>query len=357
MPDGATATGIATAIGRHTVIQGDCLNLLSSYIAPGSIDIVVTSPPYNLNLAYSLYDDARREDDYLDWLVAVSAGIRTVLKSDGSFFLNISGSNSKPWIPFEVIVRLRKAGFHLQNHITWIKSITIESESSGHFKPIAGQRFMHHNHEHIFHLTLNNDVRLDRLAIGIPFQDKTNIARRGHARDLRCRGNTWFIPYPTVKTRAQKYWHPGTFPVELPLWCIHLHGKRDAVVLDPFLGTGTTLLAAHFANVAGIGIDIDTTYIDTARQRVIEAVESSVLVVLNQTESEVLFRQDEARRDGGGYQRRIVSFQERLNKSTGELTLTDDDVQWIQRHGAHPEKASWQKWIKAAFERHIDLAA
>jgi hypothetical protein len=215
---------------------------------------------------------------------------------------------------------------------------------------------MHHNHEHIFHLTLNNDVQLDRLAIGIPFQDKTNITRIGHARDLRCRGNTWFIPYPTVKTRAQKYWHPGTFPVELPLWCIYIHGKRNAVVLDPFMGTGTTLVAAHFAGAAGIGIDVDSAYIATARQRIAEAVESSMLVILNQSEMAELFKQDESRRDGGGYQRRIVSFQERLNKSTGELTLTDDDVAWIKRHGSHPEIGSWQKWIKAAFERHIDLS-
>ena len=214
---------------------------------------------------------------------------------------------------------------------------------------------MHHNHEHIFHLTLSNDVQLDRLSIGIPFQDKTNIARRGHARDLRCRGNTWFIPYPTVKTKAQKFWHPGTFPVELPLWCIYLHGRRNAVVLDPFMGTGSTLVAAHFAHAAGIGIDMDAAYISTARQRVGEAVETSMLVTLNQAEIAELFKQDEAKRGGGGWQARIVKFQQRLNKTTGDLALTDDDVEWIKKYGSHPEDGSWQKWIKTAFEKHIGL--
>jgi site-specific DNA-methyltransferase (adenine-specific) len=338
MPDGATGGRTGTTIGRQRIIPGNCLDILTAGMEAASVDVVVTSPPYNLNLAYSLYDDTKTEAEYLIWLVSVAEGIKRVLKSDGSFFLNISGSSSKPWIPFEIIVRLRQAGFSLQNHITWIKSITIESESTGHFKPISGKRFMHHNHEHIFHLTLHNDVQLDRLAIGIPFQDKTNILRRGHARDLRCRGDTWFIPYPTVKTRAQKYWHPGTFPVELPLWCIYLHGKRDAVVLDPFMGTGTTLVAAHYAGAAGIGIDVDSAYIGTARQRVTEAVETSVLAILNQDEMSALLKQDDGTRE-----RRIVSFQERLNKTTGQLALTADDLDWIVRQ---PE-------IHTVFGRHI----
>jgi site-specific DNA-methyltransferase (adenine-specific) len=339
----------------QTIISGDCLDVMASRVEAASVDVVVTSPPYNLNLQYSLYNDTKTETDYLDWLLAVAEGVKRVLKRDGSFFLNISGSNSRPWIPFELIVRLRKAGFNLQNHITWIKSITVETESSGHFKPIPGKRFMHHNHEHIFHLTLDNAVQLDRLSIGIPFQDKTNIARRGHARDLRCRGNTWFIPYPTIKTKAQKFWHPGTFPIELPLWCIYLHGRRDAVVLDPFAGTGSTLVAAHFAGARGIGIEMDDAYVETCRQRVTEAVEECVLVVLNQEEIAELFKQDEAKRGDGGWQARFVKFQQRLNKTTGELALTDDDVEWIKKYGSQPKAGSWERWITAAFERHIDL--
>ena len=159
----------------------------------------------------------------------------------------------------------------LQNHITWIKSIAINGNSVGHFKPVGGQRFLHHNHEHIFHLTLSGDVKLDRLAIGVPFKDKSNIARRGHPRDLRCRGNTWFIPYDTVQSKAEKFHHPSTFPVELPRWCIRLHGRRNAVVLDPFMGTGTTLLAAQLEGVSGIGIDIDASYVAVAQERLVEA--------------------------------------------------------------------------------------
>jgi site-specific DNA-methyltransferase (adenine-specific) len=114
-------------------------------------------------------------------------------------------------------------------------------------------------------------VKLDRLAIGVPFKDKSNIARRGHPKDLRCRGNTWFIPYDTVQSKAEKFHHPSTFPLALPRWCIRLHGRENAVVLDPFMGTGTTVVAAELENTRGIGIDCDPSYVEIARRRLSEA--------------------------------------------------------------------------------------
>ena len=253
-------------VGRHALHCGDCLTVLPTLDAE-SVDVVVTSPPYNLGLDYTAYDDRLTENDYLDWMTNVATGIRRVMRPDASFFLNVGGSSSKPWLPFELLVRLRSL-FTLQNHITWVKSITTATETSGHFKPISGERFLHHNHEHIFHLTISGAVKLDRLSIGVPFKDKSNIRRRGHAQDLRCRGNTWFIPYKTVQRRSQKFNHPGTFPVDLPRWCIRLHGMDDAVVLDPFAGTGTTLVAAELEGARGIGIEMDRTYVMIARARI-----------------------------------------------------------------------------------------
>jgi len=252
-------------LGAHRILQGDCLAVLPG-LAPESFDVVVTSPPYNLDLAYSAYQDSRTEAEYLDWMVRVCTGVRRVMAADGSFFLNISGSNSRPWLPFELIVKLRNL-FVLQNHITWIKSIATGVDSVGHYKPVAGARFLNHNHEHVFHLTLRGDVKLDRLSVGVPFKDKSNIARRGHARDLRCRGNTWFIPYRTVQARSEKFNHPGTFPVDLPRWCIRLHGRAGARVLDPFMGSGTTLVAAALEGAAGCGIELDPDYVATAAAR------------------------------------------------------------------------------------------
>ena len=253
------------AAGLQRILLGDCLDVLST-MEDGSVDLIVTSPPYNLGIAYSSYGDRREEQEYLDWMVRVAAALRRVLGADGSFFLNVAGSSSQPWLPFELIVRLRPL-FALQNHIAWVKSIAVGEDSVGHFKPVPGERFLHRNHEHIFHLTHTGAVRLNRLGVGVPFKDKSNIARRGHAQDRRCRGDTWFIPYQTVQSRLQKFGHPGTFPLDLPRWCIRLHGKPDAVVLDPFCGAGTTLLAAAGEGCRGIGIEIDPDYVATARAR------------------------------------------------------------------------------------------
>ena len=261
---------MVAAVQSQEILHGDCLTILAGLEA-GSVDVVVTSPPYNLGIAYSSYGDRRGEQDYLDWMVQVCTAVRRVLRADGSFFLNVAGSSTQPWLPFELIVRLRPL-FTLQNHIAWVKSIAVNEDSVGHFKPVPGERFLHRNHEHIFHLTQSGAVRLDRLGIGVPFKDKSNIARRGHAQDRRCRGDTWFIPYQTVQSRAQKHGHPGTFPLDLPRWCIRLHGKPGAVVLDPFCGAGTTLLAAAAEGCRGIGIEIDAEYVAVARARMSQGV-------------------------------------------------------------------------------------
>ncbi len=259
---GAVRLKLATA----TLHCGDCLDILPQ-LDPACIDVVVTSPPYNLGIPYGRYSDTLAEDAYLDWMERVGAALRRVMRPDASFFLNIAGSSTQPWLPFELIVRLRRH-FVLQNHVVWVKSIAISGEGAvGHNKPVGGVRFLNRNHEHVFHLTLTGEVALDRLAVGVPFRDKSNIARRGHAQDKRCRGDTWFVPYGTVQARAQKFDHPGTFPLDLPRWCIRLHGKPGATVLDPFAGAGTTLLAAAAEGAHGVGIEIDPAYVATARAR------------------------------------------------------------------------------------------
>jgi site-specific DNA-methyltransferase (adenine-specific) len=338
-------------IGNQEIIAGDCLQVLGQ-IAPASIDVVVTSPPYNLDLPYTTYDDTRVEPDYLDWMVEVATCVKRVMKPKASFFLNITGSGSRPWAPFELITRLRNH-FFLQNHIVWVKSIGIGADSTGHFKPIAGKRFTHHNHEHIFHLTIDGDVEIDRLSIGLPFRDKSNIARWGHKRDLRCRGNTWFIPYKTVRSKAQKYFHPGTFPVELPLWCIYLHGVASARVLDPFVGSGTTLVAAQMARAQGIGIDVDENYLATAFDRIARTVEGSLDIVLSEKEAEELLKQDPARAKDGGYQGFLVKLQNKLNKTTRHLHLDEDDLERIPRYAFDYGQGGWEGSLKAIFQRHL----
>src|SRR5207253_7485933 len=72
--------------------------------------------------------------------------------------------------------------FVLQNTIHWIKSIAIDNRTFGHFKPISSKRFLNDCQEYIFHFTKTGRVEIDRLAVGVPYQDKSNIARWSHTR-------------------------------------------------------------------------------------------------------------------------------------------------------------------------------
>ena len=234
------------------------------------VDLVVTSPPYNLGVRYRKYSDRLDRQSYLNWCATWATGIRRILKPTGSFFLNIGSAPSNPMLPHEIVFQLRDL-FVLQNTIHWIKSIAIDNRTFGHFKPISSKRFLNDCHEYIFHFTKTGRVEIDRLALGVPYQDKSNIARWSHTcgRDSRCRGNTWFIPYQTIQSRAKERPHPATFPVQLAEWCIKLHAvPRVRTMLDPFLGIGNSAIAAQKCGVKKfIGFEIDNTYLAVAKRR------------------------------------------------------------------------------------------
>jgi site-specific DNA-methyltransferase (adenine-specific) len=252
----------------------DCLVGMQT-LAANSIDLVVTSPPYNLGIRYSKFSDRADRANYLDWCKTWAAEVARLLKGDGSFFLNVGAAPANPMFPHELVLELRDL-FVLQNTIHWIKSISIEEEpggitSRGHFKPINSQRFLNDCHEYLFHLTPEGNTPLDRLALGVPYQDKSNIARWAHTRgsDRRCRGNTWFIPYETIQSREKERPHPATFPVQLAEWCIKLHGvSRVHAMLDPFLGIGNSAVAAQKCGVKRfVGFEVDESYLGEARRR------------------------------------------------------------------------------------------
>jgi site-specific DNA-methyltransferase (adenine-specific) len=245
----------------------DCLDGMAA-LDEGSVTVVVTSPPYNIGVNYRTYEDRKSQDEYLKWIRSLGSAIHRVLEPEGSFFLNVGSRPTDPWLAWDVASQLRGT-FVLQNAIQWVKSIAIGEESAGHYKPITSPRFLHDCHEYIFHFTNTGTVQLDRLAIGVPYQDKSNIGRwRIAQRDLRCRGNTWFIPYRTIRDRSSQRPHPSTFPVELPDMCIRLHGvSRVRRVLDPFVGLGSTAVAAYRLGVACVGFDIDRYYLDVARSQ------------------------------------------------------------------------------------------
>jgi site-specific DNA-methyltransferase (adenine-specific) len=268
-------------IGKQTIVKNDCLAEMAQMPAE-SVDVVVTSPPYNIrkyrtpDKAYNSYSDDLPHDEYIKWMGAICVEVARILKPEGSFFLNISSTCTEPFIAMDVCYEARKS-FVLQNNIVWVKAISIFDEgwkSYGHFKPTVSGRFLNQTHESIFHFTKTGEVKISRVAIGVPYEHKSNIDRWKHERsknqgkgDKRCRGNCWHIPYDTVHGRKP---HSAAFPVKLPEYCILLHGLRpDLVVLDPFLGSGTTLLACKNLDVMGIGIEIDEDYCKLAEENLL----------------------------------------------------------------------------------------
>jgi site-specific DNA-methyltransferase (adenine-specific) len=264
--------------------HADCLEVFRQ-LPSHSVDVIVTSPPYNLGIEYSKYQDTLSRSDYLEWTNTWVAAATRVLSPDGSLFLNVGAKPSDPWTALDVAQTVR-SHLRLQNIIHWVKSIAIEQKLAGaaagltrdlavgHYKPINSERFLNDCHEFVFHFTTQGTTPLDRLALGVPYQDQSNIGRwRGAADGVRCRGNTWFIPYETIQRRDRDRPHPATFPTKLPEQCLRLHGvSRVRVAMDPFRGLGSTAVACARLGIEFMGAEIDETYLTEAVARTRAAV-------------------------------------------------------------------------------------
>lgn len=269
----------AGKLERNKIYTMDCLEGMK-LMEKNSVDVIVTSPPYNIGKPYNSYNDKQPREKYLDWMEEVAITCKEVMKDNASFFLNVGGTLTDPWIPLDIAQRFRKH-FVLQNTIIWVKSIAIPKEdvgnyphirgdiAVGHYRPVNSKRFHHNCFEYIFHFTKYGDVELDKLAIGVPYQDKSNIGRWKSAKiDLRDRGNVWFIPYETIQESRP---HPTVFPIKLPEMCIKVHGLHKVdLVLDPFMGIGTTAVACVRLGVDFIGFEIDPNYVKIAEERINE---------------------------------------------------------------------------------------
>jgi len=279
-------TEIQTRRGTLSFYLGDCVNVLRS-LTPGSISVIVTSPPYNLGVRYRSYDDTLPRERYLDWTGAWIKAAAQALSPVGSLFLNVGAKPTDPWTAMDV-AQAARPHLTLQNTIHWIKSIAIDQDAAGanagltrdlnvgHYKPINSDRFVNDCHEFIFHFTPGGRTALDRRAIGVKYQDESNIGRwRAAAGNRRCRGNTWFIPYETIQSRDKDRPHPATFPPRVPEYCVRLHGlSRTKVLLDPFLGLGNSALAAAALGIDFVGIELDKHYLEEAVGRVRASLEA-----------------------------------------------------------------------------------
>ena len=236
--------GIEPWLGK--VHQGDCIELMKQMPA-GSVDLIVTSPPYNIKNStgnglkngsggkwpqaelikgYADHDDAMPHEDYVAWQRDCLQAMMRVLSEEGAIFYN------HKWRVQGGLLQDRADivdGFPVRQIIIWQRNGGINF-NPGYFLPTY----------EVIYLIANRGFRL---------ASKANAL-----------GDVWQIP------QESKNPHPAPFPVELAQRCVD--STTASVILDPFLGSGTTVIAAEISRRDWIGIDISREYCELARQRI-----------------------------------------------------------------------------------------
>jgi site-specific DNA-methyltransferase (adenine-specific) len=216
------------------------------------IDLTCCSPPY------------KNVDNYSEELIYdVASSLYRVHKPETLAFINFGHLAEDKFRPFRVCQIFLEVGWKLGETFTWVKN---------HYKPIQGSRRVNNLTEFIFMFYKENMPILDRLAIGVPYADKSNVGRYSN-KDLKCGGNVWYIPYDTI-TKSEQKGHNDRYPVLLPTKCIKL-AKLDsqAIVLDPFSGSGSTAYAAKKLGYQYIGFEISEDHYKYSTERLCQISE------------------------------------------------------------------------------------
>ena len=217
-----------------------------------SVHLVVTSPPYN---ASKEYDNDLNLDEYLDILKRVWMEIYRVLVPGGRLCINIANLGRKPYIPIHnyLINEMQSLGFLMRGEIIWNKAASASVSTAWGSWRSASNPVLRDVHEYI--LIFSKDLfRRQRLG-------KNNTITKEEF--LEWTKSVW--SFPTVP--ASRVGHPAPFPEELPRRLIHLYSFEKDVVLDPFVGSGTTCLAAKDLSRFYIGYDISEEYVQLALKR------------------------------------------------------------------------------------------
>jgi len=230
-----------------------------------SIKAIVMSPPYNFKKKYKGYydyDDNLEEWKYRYMLGKVFRECYRVMKDDGVMFLNVGFNRDHLKRAWDVLQIAEETGLKYFQPVIWMKSFMGE----GHHSPSGNPKQFYLNYEYIFILTKTDDFYINPKKVGIPFKDKSNLERFGHEEDIRDAGNIWFIKYET-RNKDTKTKYTSMFPFELVQRCIDvIEPKKNDIILDPFCGSGTTLIVAEDNGLKAIGYDI-TFNIDEFKNR------------------------------------------------------------------------------------------
>ena len=258
-----------TKVTAH-VILGDCLYVLKN-LPRNSIDLIVTSPPY-ADQRKSTYGGIS-PDKYVEWFLPITAELLHILSPRGTFILNIKekvDNGERHTYVMELIIEMRKRGWLWTEEFIWHKKNCFPGKWPNRFRD-SWERLLQFNKQKDFNM-YQDEVR-------VPMGDwaKTrlkNLSETDKRRDNSKVGSgfgknvsKWVgreLAYPTnvlmMATESSNKKHSAVFPKELPSWFIKLFTKPGDVVLDPFLGSGTTSIAAFQLDRSSIGIEIQEEY-------------------------------------------------------------------------------------------------
>jgi len=254
------SSGIYFQNEKFTLIHDDVLT--TSRVDDNSVDLVITSPPYNVDIQYNSHKDDVSYADYLEFSRKWMARCFVWLKEDGRFCLNIPLDKNKGGqqsVGADLTTIAKEVGFHYHSTIVWNEGNISRRTAWGSWKSASAPYVI-------------APVEL----IVVLYKDKWKKTSGSKVSDIeRNEFMDWTNGLWSFNGESKKrIGHPAPFPIELPRRCVKLFSYVDDVVLDPFSGSGTTLIAAIANNRKGIGIDVDKKYCELARKRILESAES-----------------------------------------------------------------------------------
>jgi site-specific DNA-methyltransferase (adenine-specific) len=221
-----------------------------------SIHLMITSPPYNVGKDY---DENLTLREYTSFLRNVWKEVYRVLVPGGRICINIANLGRKPYVPLHsfIIKDLIEIGFLMRGEVIWDKSASAGTSTAWGSWKSASNPTLRDVHEYILIFSKDNFKRPKVI-------NRENSISRDEF--LAYTKSIW--SFPTVS--AKKIGHPAPFPVELPYRCIQFYTYEKEYILDPFMGSGQTAIAAIKSKRFFIGYEIDKEYVELAQNRIRE---------------------------------------------------------------------------------------
>lgn len=247
-------------------------------IPDNSVDLIITSPPYT-DQRKNVYGGIH-PDKYVNWFLPISEQLLRVLKPTGTFILNIKEkvvNGERSTYVMELIIEMRKQGWLWTEEFIWHKKNCYPGKWPNRFRD-AWERLLQFNK--------NRKFNMYQKEVMVPMGDWANsrlknLSETDKTRDVSKVGSgfgknisNWLnrdMAYPTnvlhLATECNNKNHSATFPEELPEWFIKLFTKENDTILDPFMGSGTTLIVAKRMKRNSIGIEIVPEYCEMAKEQ------------------------------------------------------------------------------------------